>query len=94
LYSVYAVAFSPDGSKRLDSRTGTVNVFAPDGKRAVSSGWDGQINLVDLVTGNKLASVRADSGAVEALALSPDGQILATAGEDKRIKLWRVDLNK
>lgn len=38
-----------------------------------------------------LRSVGAPDQAVQALALSPEGELLATAGDDRVIRIWRID---
>ena len=51
-------------------------------------GWDGTIKLWDIAGGKERAGFRAHAEAIAALALAPGGQQLATAGLDKRLKLW------
>ncbi|MFO0567293.1 MAG: WD40 repeat domain-containing protein [Polyangiaceae bacterium] len=58
-----------------------------DGARAVVSAGD-RIVLVDLALG-KVAG-RFSMGYVEAFALSPDGESLATGNDDPQVRLWRA----
>jgi WD40 repeat protein/serine/threonine protein kinase len=74
---VYSVAFSPDG-RLLASGAGKL----PD-----SIGTDGELKLWDAQTGRELFDVRAHSFVV-ALAFSPDGRRLFSAGGDQTIKVW------
>jgi WD40 repeat protein len=48
------------------------------------------IHLWDITTGKKVGEFGRSTGWHEAGAVSPDGRILATAGEDRRIHLWEV----
>src|SRR5262249_28028967 len=70
---VQAVAFAPD-SKALAAGGGLPKL--PGGVK----GWD-------LATGRKSATL-GPSGAVLALAISPHGPTLATAGYDPVVRLW------
>ena len=52
--------------------------FTPDGKTLAAGGAG--IVLWDVVTGQQLATLKADQGKVESLAFTPDGKTLASAG--------------
>jgi WD40 repeat protein/serine/threonine protein kinase len=74
---VVSVAFSPDG------RT----VASGAGKPFDFVGTDGELKLWDVPTGRELLDRRGHI-TVFALAFSPDGRRLASAGHDRTIKLW------
>jgi len=77
--------------------------FSPDGKTLVSGSFN-KINLWklgNLMTGCKVAqpclptqTLPGNLGIVESVAISPDGQTLASGSKDKTIKLWNLQTGK
>jgi WD40 repeat protein len=62
--------------------------FSPDGKRIVSAGHT--LRLVDIATGADVWSRPRDSYAYYAVAVRPDGNIIATGSQDTTIRLWNA----
>lgn len=85
-----AVALASPASAQLRGHGGPVRAvaIAPDGRLALSGGFDHSAILWDLERGAALSVLRFHDGAVNAAAALPDGGF-ATAGEDGRIALWR-----
>jgi WD40 repeat protein len=89
--------------KILTGHTGGVNsvAFTPDGHRLASAGADNTIRLWDPDTGQQIGApltVPADpdnparyAGGMSSVAFSPDGHRLASAGDDRAIRLWNAD---
>jgi WD40 repeat protein len=72
--------------------------FSADGRLLASNGWltdkyIGEINIWDVQSG-RLRRTIPRVKKVSALALSPDGQLLAAGVEPNTIKLWRVEDGK
>jgi WD40 repeat protein/formylglycine-generating enzyme required for sulfatase activity len=77
----------------LEAHTDWVNclAFSGHGKWLVSGGQDATIKIWDVAKGQELASIAGGVGPVRSIAISPDGQWLAAAG-DSAAKLWRITL--
>lgn len=76
---VFAVTFSPD-SRTLAVATGS----------ASGSVAPGGIRVIDLRTGALLWQQNSHNNAVTTLAFSPDGRLLATGGNDSRLRIWNA----
>lgn len=77
-------------STDLEVRAGAQAAVSPDGALLATGGAGGQIWLWDLAAKAQLASWSAHPDSVNALAFSPDGRWLVSAGLDKAAKVWGV----
>lgn len=65
-------------------------VFSPD-SRWIALGLLQQIKLIDVATGAELRTLAPHSSLVQALAVSPDGRLLASQSFGDKVKLWDVN---
>lgn len=72
----------------LREESGQVMAIAVTASYGISGGSDGNVSLWNLGTGGLRKSFPAHSGAVNAIAVSREGNVLATAGEDGTIAIW------
>jgi hypothetical protein len=62
--------------------------LTPDGRTAVSGGWDGTLQVWDLVAGMCLRTFPGHTGRVTAVAVTPDGRTAVSAREDRTLRVW------
>ena len=64
--------------------------WSPDSRTLASGHVDGVVRTWDLATGREIARRKLHNDVVKALAFSPGGQWLASAGYDGALVLWRA----
>ncbi|MCZ2343168.1 MAG: serine/threonine protein kinase [Bacteroidales bacterium] len=81
----------------LRGHTGTVSAvtWTPDGKHALSGGFDATVREWDLTTGAEIRQFRGHTAAVRSVAVSPDGKTLLTASgidfRDLVVRVWDME---
>jgi RNA polymerase sigma factor (sigma-70 family) len=74
--------------RRLDAGTAPLLAFSPDGKTLATAG-NNSVRLWDVATGRESHARDAHHGEVNAVAVSPDGKLIATGSwQDYTVRLW------
>ena len=68
--------------------------FMPDGKTLAMGSNAGNVQLLDVATGNPLETLKGHSSQISALVFSPDGRTLATGSHDLTVRLWNVETRR
>ena len=74
--------------KERHHRGARTSAFSPDNTVFVAGLRYGNIELWDLIKGNKLTTLNGHTKEVKTLAFSPDGKTLVSTAEDGTILLW------
>jgi WD40 repeat protein len=64
--------------------------FSPNGRLALSGGFDRTVRLWEVATGKQLLSLRGHEALVYGVAFSPDGQKALSGSFDTTVRLWRL----
>jgi WD40 repeat protein len=62
--------------------------FSPDGKTLATGGWDREIKLWQVETGQELAALKGHPDALAVLAYSAGGDLLASGDWSGTVKVW------
>jgi RNA polymerase sigma factor (sigma-70 family) len=82
--------------KRAQERDRFINtaVLSPNSKIMASGGGGGDVELWDVESGRRIASLKGHEVGIRSVAFSPDSQTLAAGGPDGKVRLWDVKSGK
>jgi WD40 repeat protein len=64
--------------------------FTPDGRFLLAATHAGEVRIWDARGGAALATLASGAAGMEAVAVDPAGRCIATAGQDRLLRLWRT----
>jgi WD40 repeat protein len=64
--------------------------FSPDGRYALSGGWDKTLCYWEVATGREIARLQGHFWNITSVAFSPDGRRAVTCSDDKLVRLWEL----
>jgi WD40 repeat protein len=62
--------------------------------RIVSASDDGIVKITSAVSGEVLLELQGHTGPVKSVAVSTDGKLLASGGEDNTVRVWGAQTGK
>lgn len=68
--------------------------FSPDGQQLASCGFDQQIYLWDVHSGQAISSLQAYHYGLSSVAISRDGRRIITGGSDRIVHVWQSDADE
>lgn len=74
-----------------DSASPTLGLAASDNGKLVLAGHTGRVSVLETGSGRRVADLTCPSGALRAVAFSPDGSLVAAGGDDFALCLWNLD---
>jgi WD40 repeat protein/tetratricopeptide (TPR) repeat protein len=78
----------------LHDRTLNVVQLSTNGKRVLTAGANGAVEVWDAVNGKRIGEVLAHNESVTHAAFSPDGKRVLTAAADRTLHVWDIDTAK
>jgi WD40 repeat protein len=64
--------------------------YSPDGKTLATTGFQGAIDLWDMVENKQSGSFQGEHSIVRFVTFAPDGKTLASVGDEGIVKLWDI----
>ena len=78
----------------MHEKTVTVVQLSSDGKRVLTAGANGALEIWDVASGKRIGDVLAHEGAITYAAFTPDGKRVLTAVADMTLHLWDLETAK